>query len=219
MSANERLRTRGTRRAERILADFAAESRDARVRAGLSQEELGRRVGMSGDKIWKIEHQRTRTLSITDASEIGAVLGMDLAVRLYPNGAPIRDAGQARRLLGLLADVAPPLSYRTDVALPRRAEASELRAWDAIIFGRGERTGLELEARLTDMQSVTRRHGLKRRDDPVDHFLLVVADTRHNRRVLDEFSELLADLPRLRTASVRKMLRSGQHPPTGLVLV
>ncbi len=219
MSANERLRTRGQQRATRILAEFALEFRHARIRAGISQQELGRRLGMSADKVWKIEHERQPSLSITDACAMGALLGLDVAARLYPNGASVRDAGQARRLVRLLGNVGPPLTYRTDVPLPRRDDVPDLRAWDAVIFGSGDRTAVELESRLTDMQATTRRHNLKRRDDPIEHFLLVVADTRHNRRVLAEFADLLADLPRLRTATVLKMLRGGQHPPSGLVLL
>jgi transcriptional regulator with XRE-family HTH domain len=219
VSANDRARARGAQRARRILAELAGEIRDARLRAGLSQEELGRRLGMSGDKVWKVEHERARSLSIIDACEMAAVLGFDLAARLYPNGVPVRDAGQARRLLRVLENVGAPLRYRTDVALPAIEGRPELRAWDAMVYGRDERTGIELESRLVDVQAMTRRHNLKRRDDPVDHFLLVVADTRHNRRVLAEFADLFAGLPRLRSATVLRLLRAGQHPQNGLILI
>lgn len=125
----------------------------------------------------------------------------------------------APRLVMLLSNVGRPLRYRTDVPLPRHDGAPELRAWDALVDGNGERTAIELESRLSDMQATTRRHNQKRRDDPVDHFLLVVADTRHNRRVLAEFADLLPELPRLRTANVLRTLRDGRHPPTGLILL
>ena len=173
---------------------------------------------MSGDKVWKIEHQVQPSLSIEDACGMGALLGLDVVIRAFPNGAPIRDASQAGRLLRLLGNVGPPLRHRTDAPLPRRDGVTELRAWDALLEGSGKRTGIELESRLADVQETTRRHNLKRRDDPVDHFLLVVADTRHNRRVIAEFGPLLAALPRLRTASVLAALRAGRHPPTGLIL-
>lgn len=219
MTANERLRERGARRARRILADFAFELRDARLRVGISQEELGRRLGMSGDKVWQIEHERLPSLSLRDACELAAVLGLDLSARLYPNGAQVRDAGQARRLGNLLTDVAAPLWYRTDVALPRLEDRPELRAWDAVVYGHDQRTGVELEVRLGDVQAMTRRHNLKRRDDPVDHFLLALAETRHNRRVIAEHGDLLAGLPRLRRSAVRAALRAGTHPGTGLLFV
>lgn len=204
----------------RFLREFGAEVLEARVRAGVSQDELGRRLAMSGDKVGRIEHAALLTLSFVDASELAALLGLDLSVRTYPNGAVLRDAGQARRLAGLLAHVAPPLRYRTDVPLPRQPDQPiDLRGWDAVLYGHGRRTGVELEVRLTDVQALTRRHNLKRRDDPVDRFLLVVADTRHNRHVLRKYAELFADLPRLRTATVRRRLAAGEHPPTGLVVL
>jgi hypothetical protein len=88
-----------------------------------------------------------------------------------------------------------------------------------MIEGAEERTGVELESRLTDLQATCRQHNGKRRDDPVDHFLLIVADTRHNRLVTVEFSDLLTDIPRLRTANVLAKLRTGKHPPTGFILI
>jgi transcriptional regulator with XRE-family HTH domain len=218
MTANDRMRARAAGRARRILAELASEIREARLAAGFSQCVLGGLVGMSGDKIWQIEHERLPSLSISDACQIGAVLGLDFAARVFPNGAHIRDASQSRRLVRLLANVGSPLRYRTDVALPAADNRFELRAWDALVSGCGERTGIELESRLGDVQSVVRRHHLKRRDDPVDHFLFVVADTKHNRRVLAEFQDLMPDLPRLRTATVLRLLASGCHPPTGIVL-
>jgi len=215
MATQDRFRSRGDARARRILAEFASEIKTARMTAGLSQDEIGRRAGLSGDKIWKIEHEKLETLSIRDACLTAAVLGLDLAARLYPNGVPLRDAGQARRLIRLVSDVCPPLRYRTDVTLPRMGDVPELRAWDVLITGSGERTGVELESRLSDFQATTRRHNQKRADDPVDHFLLVVADTRHNRLVMREFAALLGDLPQLRTSQVLKRLSEGRHPPTG----
>ena len=93
-----------------------------------------------------------------------------------------------------------PLSFRIEVPLPSGSERWERRAWDAMLYGLGERTAIELEMRLRDVQAVRRRHELKRRDDPTEHFLLLVADTRHNRRVVAEFAELFA-APRLRPSA------------------
>jgi transcriptional regulator with XRE-family HTH domain len=215
MSTQERLRSRGEARARRLVAEIAAEVRNARLAAGLSQDEVGRRAGVSGDKVWRLEHERTQTMPIVDICVIAAVVGLDFAGRMYPNGAPIQDAAQAPRLVRLLAQIGRPLTYRTDVPLAHVAGTPELRAWDAVIAGHEERTGVELETRITDMQATTRRHNLKRVDDRVDHFLLVVADTRHNRLVMREFASLLGDLPHLRTADVLSCLRAGKHPPTG----
>ncbi len=219
MSIRERVRTRGRARARRTLSELASEIRRARAAAGLSQEEVGRRAGVSGDKIWRLEHERAPALSVVDACLVAAVVGLDFSGRTCPNGAPIHDAAQAPRPLRLLAQVGTPLTWRAEVPLARPAGMPELRAWDAVVYGTGERTGIELETRVSDMQATTRSHNRKRADDPVDHFLLVVADTRHNRMVMGELGELLRDLPRLRTATVMSTLREGKHPPTGWILL
>jgi hypothetical protein len=88
-----------------------------------------------------------------------------------------------------------------------------------MILGLGLRTAIELEMRLRDAQALERRLALKRQDDPTDRFVLVIADTRTNRRILREPRDLFADLPRLRPSGVLRALAAGRHPPTGLMLL
>jgi hypothetical protein len=154
-----------------------------------------------------------------EAARLGSVLGLDLSVRLYPGGQPLRDGAHAERLGRVGQRVRAPLRFRTEVVLPQRPDARDQRARDAEIRGRGARTAIELEMRLRDAQAVERRIGLKLRDDPPDHFLLLIADTRHNRRVLAAYPGLFADLPRLRPTTVFRALEAGSHPPTGLLFV
>jgi len=190
----------------------------ARLASGMSQRAVGALAGLSADKVWKIENNRAPALSLRDAAQLGAVLGLDLSARFYPIGVPVRDGAQARQLSCFLGHVAAPLRFRTDVPLPQvPGQPQELRAWDSVIWDHTARTAVELEARVEDLQAMTRRHSLKRRDDPVNNFLLVIADTVYNRRVLSEYGGLLPDLPRLRTATVLALLEAGQHPPTGYI--
>lgn len=167
----------------------------------------------------RFERGRLERASVAITCRIGAVLGLDIWVRAFPGGRSIRDAGQARRLRRLLEAVERPVVPRLEVPLPASPDRPEQRAWDLVLFGDGDRTGIEFEARLYDLQAQKRRWELKRRDDPVEHFVVVVADTRANRRVLAEFADLLGDLPRLRTDTVLRMLHAGKHPPTGLILL
>jgi transcriptional regulator with XRE-family HTH domain len=220
MGATERALSRGTRRAERHLAELGAEFREARAAAGVSQVELGRRVGMSGAKVSRVEAGRLGSLSLHDATRLAAVVGLDLAIRAYPYGPRLRDEAHTRRLAQLMGHVGPPLVYRTEVPLPQRADQPrELRAWDAIVAGAGLRTAVELEMRLRDAQALERRMAGKRRDDPVDRFVLAIADTPANRRLLADNPEIFPDLPRPKTSRVLKALRSGEHPATGLILI
>lgn len=154
-----------------------------------------------------------------EISQLATVLGLDLVVRLYPGGDPLRDRAQLDRIRILAGDVGPRLRYRTEVPLPAVVGRLELRAWDAVIEGGGARTAIEVEMRIRDAQALERRLDLKRRDDPTEGFLLVVADTRTNRTVLNEHPELFPNLPRLPRTTVLAAIRIGKHPPTGLVFL
>ena len=170
----------------------------------------------------RIESGVRRSTTVDELTQSCAALGLDLSVRAFPSGEPVRDAAQLKRLDRLLSAVASPLLKRTEVPLPQSPGQTahlELRAWDAMLFGHGKRTGVEVEMRIHDGQELERRLGLKRRDDAVDFLLVVVADTTHNRRVLGENATLFAPLPRLRAGSVLRAVRAGQHPPSGVVLL
>ena len=195
------------------------ELRQKRLDAGLTQAEVAAATGLARCSYVRIEGGTRAATSLEDVLVVAAVLGLDLSTRLFPGAEPLRDAGQARKLARLIEAVAAPLEIRTEVPLPRTAERPELRAWDAMISGSNRRTAIEVEMRLGDAQAVERRHALKRRDDPVDGFLLVVAASRHNRRVLLEHDTLFPDLPRLDPRTVLSAVRAGRHPPPGLVLL
>jgi transcriptional regulator with XRE-family HTH domain len=208
-----------TRLATRQILDVGNEFRERRLQLGESQAHVASSCRMSRVHYGRIENGRVSTLSLLEINRIAATLGLSPSIRLFPSGAPIRDAGHSKRLGNLLANVAPPLAFRLEVPLPAREDRTELRAWDAVLFGNGARTAIELEMRLRDVQAVIRRIDLKRRDDPTDSFLLLIADTRTNRLVLAEFASLFAGLPRLRPTVVRAAIASGSHPTTGLLLV
>jgi transcriptional regulator with XRE-family HTH domain len=217
----ERPFDRGSRRGQHWLDVLGEEFRTARLSNGLSQAAVANAARISRSVYSRVERGARSEVQFLALARIASVLGLDLFVRAYPAGPTIRDRAQAALLNELLANVRPPLRHRVDVPLPRNDERPEYRAWDAVISGPRERTTVELETRLYDLQAQVRRFRLKLRDDPPAHFLLVVADTRSNRRILADFPELLADFPRQKRASVLATLRKGEHPtlPTGLVLL
>jgi hypothetical protein len=173
---------------------------------------------MSRNHFGQIENGACPRVTVAELNAIAAVLGLAPSIRIYPEGPAVRDAAQATRLRAFLSLAASPLTWRIEVPLAALAERPERRAWDAVIFDGRERCAIELEMRLRDVQAVRRRTELKRRDDPTEAFLLLVADTAFNRRVLSEFDDLFADLPRLRPARVLADLRSGRLPASGLLL-
>ena len=214
-----RLIERGRRQGTRQLAKVAEELRARRLELNLSQRAVAHAAGIGRPRLTRIEAGSVRTLNLIELAQISSVLGLDSVVKLYPGGSALRDASQARKLAQLLGWVRRPLTARTEVGLPAIGDHAEQRAWDAMLYGSGERTSIEVETSIRDVQAMRRRHDLKRRDDPTEHCVLVSADTRHTRRVLADYAQLFRDVPRLRPTLVRAALEAGRHPPTGLLLV
>ena len=181
MVTRERRLDRARRQVQRALEIVGEELRQARLRAGLTQGELGAAVGLSKSEISRIELGRARYVPYERLVLIAAALGLDLPLRTYPAGEPIRDAAQLA-LLGRFRVLLPMmLRWRTEVPL---RIVGDQRAWDAVIEGRGWRVPVEAETRIRDVQALLRRIALKQRDDGSEVVILLVADTRHNRHVL-----------------------------------
>jgi transcriptional regulator with XRE-family HTH domain len=219
MGAVVRAIDRGARLGERFLRDVGAEFHDTRIGLGLSQEHVAHASRVSRSRYGRIEQGKAPSLSVLEFARVASILGLDPSIRLYPGGPPVRDSAHAQRLRRLLDRARPPLRARTEVPLPVRPDRHELRAWDAVLYRASERGAVEMEMRLRDIQALERRLALKRRDDHVEAFLLVVADTRVNRRVLADLGGGLAGLARLKRSEVFAALEGGGLPPTGLVLL
>ena len=78
---------------------------------------------------------------------------------------------------------------------------------------------VEAETALHDLQAVDRRVALKMAEGEEDHVLLLVADTKRNRRVLQEFRALLRVRYPLDTRAVMAALRSGRCPGASGIVV
>ncbi|MBA2720376.1 MAG: hypothetical protein H0U52_14225 [Chloroflexi bacterium] len=155
-------------------------------------------------------------MSVGDLGSWCAVVGLDLALRAYPAGDPIRDAGQLRLLERFRARLHPSLHWSTEVPLPIEGD---LRAWDAVIRGDGWRLPVEAETVLNDLQALERRLNLKLRDGGTEHVILLVADTTRNRRALAAAPGAFANLP-LGTREVLRALARGEQPGgSGIVIL
>ena len=122
MPTTERLRDRGARRGQRTLVILADEFRNKRLAVELSQAQVAQAAGISRPTYSRVETVRFAQLPIVAASQVAAVLGLDLAIRVFPGPDPMRDAAHAARLGRVLAHVSAPLTYRTEVPLPQSAD-------------------------------------------------------------------------------------------------
>ena len=158
--------------------------------------------------IWRFERGRQTKLRVEDIGAIAAVVGLDLSVRAYPAGDPIRDLAHARLLERFRRELHPSLRWHTEVPFP---DPRDLRAWDAVTGREHWRVGIEAETVIDDTQALDRKLALKTRDDNVDHVILLVADTPRNRRALAVANASFAALP-LRTREILAALRGGLEP-------
>jgi transcriptional regulator with XRE-family HTH domain len=207
MTTRDRRLDRAHRNVRRGLIAMGDELRNARISAGLTQQTLGAAVGVSHSTISRIEAGRAGRVSYAQLVAVAAVLGLDLPLRAYPAGDPIRDVAQLELLERLRRRLAPACRWRTEVPLDLQGD---LRAWDAVIGIGGKHLAVEAETRLRDVQAVTRRIALKARDGRIDVVLLLVADTRNNRYVLRLARPELAEMFPVRGASALRDLASGR---------
>lgn len=214
MSTRERAASRGGRIAREDLVRIGAEFRNARVGAGLSLVAVGRAVGLSKSHLARIERAQVLNIGMQHLVRIGAVLGLDVRIRAYPGGDPLRDAGHVRLDGRFRGRLHPGIRVRAERLLPDIADA---RAWDQWLDGwpaGGNRDGLaaELETRITDYQALMRRLNRKVRDGGVSSVLLIVADTPTNRRAIAAAgAQVAADFP-VSARSALASLAAGERP-------
>jgi len=89
--------------------------------------------------------------------------------------------------------------------------AGDLRAGDATVEGRFGTILVEAETRLTDIQAVTRKAALKRRDLGANRLILLISDTPNNRRALELHPEVREHLP-ISTRKCLAALARGDDP-------
>jgi transcriptional regulator with XRE-family HTH domain len=216
MVTRERRLDRGRRQARRGLTIVGEEFRESRLRAGLTQRQVADAIGISHTEVSRIERGVAARVPYVTLVSMGAALGLDVPLRAFPNGDPIRDAAQLALLARLRVLLPAPLTWRTEVPLNVRGDQ---RAWDAVIGGPDWRVPVDAESRLRDVQACTRRVALKKRDDGSDVVILLVADTRHNRRVLRLAGPGLAgDFPMTGPVALAA-LRSGEAPSGSAILL
>lgn len=148
-------------------------------------------------------------LPLSEIMRAAAVVGLSVHIRAYPAGSPLRDQAHRELLARLRARLPGEIGWATEVPLP---EAGDWRAWDALVRVASIRIGVEAETRVRDEQALQRRLRLKLRDGGVDHIMLLLADTRHNRTFVREVSAgFLSDFPIPGTVALSRLV-AGEDP-------
>lgn len=207
----------GRRVAQRLRTAFGAELLAGRLDAGISQRTAGAAAGMSHTQFGRIERGQLRRLTFDQAARAATAVGLRLSLRTYPDGDPARDVAHLGLAERFGQRLPPGAVWRTEVPLPIQGDR---RAWDGVAIVLGRTGACELETRLGDIQALGRRIRLKQRDGVVDLVILVVADTRHNREMLELHRDELRELLPLDSRQVLASLRNGRLPDrSGIVLL
>jgi transcriptional regulator with XRE-family HTH domain len=197
--------------------EIGREHHDARVNRGLSQAAVARAVGISRSQVGRVERAEVPLVPLSNLARLMSVVGLELSVRAYPAGPPIRDAAHRALLDRFRARVGPRVSWRFEVPIEA---AGDLRAWDAVAVVPDASIAVEAETRPRDIQELQRRIAAKLRDDGrVTSVVLLLADTRHNRNLIRDHGAALRALLPLSAGAVLAALAEGRSPDgSGLVL-
>lgn len=181
MGASDRRIDRAVRASERARRRLGDEIRQARLEHDLSQDTAARGAGLAQSSWSRMERGTARSVALEDLYRAAAAVGLAVKTDIFPGGEPLRDTPQLALLGRFRARLPGEVGWGTEVPFPN---PGDLRAWDAVIRIAGVRIGVEAETRARDAQALQRKLALKRRDGNVDHLILLMADTRHNRSFL-----------------------------------
>lgn len=210
MGARHKAADEAARRGRRQLDLVLDELRNARLAAGMSQRSVASRVGCSRQQISAVERGEGADIGIVELVRIGGVVGLDVSLRTFPGGSPLRDAGQLRVLSRFRVLVGGLWNWQTEV--PVTADPRDRRAFDAVLSRSMVRVGIEAVTRLTDSQAQVRAILLKQQAAGLASIVLVLADTQHNARALREAAATIAPAFPLSPRMTLGNLRAGVPP-------
>jgi len=216
MGSRERPVDVGARRGRELTESILRDLRSARIDHNLSGQHVAEAVGLSPAQYSRIERGLVKSLGIGQAATLLAAVGLDLSVRAFPGGAPLRDAAHAALLERLRHQLHRSLRVLAEVPLPA---PGDLRAWDLLTIGADWRHGFEAETRPRDLQALLRRIALKVRDGGVDGASLVLLDSRHNRAFVRAHESALSERFPVPGARALELLRIGADPGLGSVIL
>ena len=194
---------------------LGTELRKARRMAGISQDTLGAAAGMSGSEVGRVERGESPWLTTVHAARLLSGVGLDLWVRAFPGGPPVRDAAHLQLLARFEARLPTSMKGHREWPIPN---SRDRRALDLFIAGLPLRTGVEAETMLDDIQALQRDINLKRRDAGLERMILLVRDSRRNRDVLRATDALQQSFP-MSTRAAMAALARGQDPGADAIVV
>lgn len=212
----ERPADRGAELGRRLVREIGRELRITRRSLGLSAAVVARAVGCSTSLVTRVERGLVPGVSVVLLARIGAVVGLDLSVKLFQGAPGLRDTPQLQGLVAFRGLLHPSLRWATEVVFPIPGDR---RAWDSVVSGTGWRYGVDFESAPTDAQAHTRRLQIKRRDGGVDGVLLVVPDTHRAREFVRVMAATAGETFPVASRDALARLRRGENPGGSAIVI
>jgi transcriptional regulator with XRE-family HTH domain len=191
-----------------LLRRIGEELRVARMTSGMSTRQVAAPAGISHTQVLRIERGLAPHVDIAVLARLAAVVGCELSMGIHPVGAPVRDKAHLALLGRFAARLHRSIVWRTEVPMPI---PGDLRSADGVVATEDFGAIVEAESRLDDVQAAERRVRSKQRDLGLPRAILLVADTRHNRRVIDQVPALRREFP-IDTRRCMAALSRGDDP-------
>jgi transcriptional regulator with XRE-family HTH domain len=192
-----------------MVRQLAAELMEARRSAGLSQAALAEELRWSQSDVSRFERlTRVDGVSFVELSEVASLLGLELGAGLHLVGDPIRDKGHQALIARFRALLSAAWRVVQDVPLPIPGDR---RAWDLLLRLADQLIGVEAETKVRDVQALTRHVHLRERDGRADEIVVLLADTRTDRALVDQLRLALGSRYATSPKVLLKALRSGER--------
>jgi transcriptional regulator with XRE-family HTH domain len=212
MASRERRLDLATAQGQALTASVLQELRIGRRDRNVSGALVAAALGCSPSQYSRLERGLTDGLTIEQATVALAAVGLDLSVRVYPGGPPVRDVAHSRLIERLRGRCHRSVRLLTEVPLP---DAGDQRAWDVVLLTTTWRHGLEVETRARDRQALERRVALKARDGGIDGVSLLLLDSRSNREFVRVHGSLLSERFPVPAAVALEAISAGRDPGAG----
>jgi transcriptional regulator with XRE-family HTH domain len=213
-------RTRSDYEAVRLAADqlrtLGRELRVARILAGRTQADIAKQIDVSAAQVCRIERGNVPKVGLQQLVRFGGAVGLRVWIRAYPGGRRLMDEPQIA-LLGRFRSRCGTWQFRTEVTMPIEGD---MRAADAVLSNGTCVIVVEAITRLADFQAQSRAALAKKRDLKASRLVLLIADTRANRRALLVAADVAAATFPLGTREVLRALEAGADPGAdGIVML
>jgi transcriptional regulator with XRE-family HTH domain len=219
MPVNRKALGEAERSLRRQSTRAADELRSLRLRAGLSQAEVAREIGVARSVVTRFE-AGDPGITLRTRFRVSTALGAELRLNVYAgSGALIRDAAQAGIIESILAGA--------DVRWRRTVEATVPgpgnRSVDLRLIGPYAIVLIEVESRLGSLEEIVRELHSKReavaaanpRDGPPIHVVLCMPRTRHHESIVSAHPRTIAAAFPASSSAIEAAIRDMSIPWPG----